>query len=248
MPLPQITLNETQLAEFPTEPLRGFAKAYLDYQRSSPCTAKKKRYAYFTAPNADHMQEDYVLFGPDRDEAHASLMRSFRSCRQRMEFDRYFDERHSQYFESKSIPGLVVTKEMLASVSLLPPGVYPGNYYKEKDALAKYAEVWICMRSAPKDIKDTFGNIILMPDLSPSKDLFFWFRREKANGTWDQQKFDTVFAPRFLSEMLQPGPLATLQRLEQESRAKPIAILCTCHEESLCHRSLIAKIVEQMRK
>ena len=247
MPLPQITLTPEQAAEFPTDSLQAFAKAYLDYQRSSPCTAKKSRYAYFTAPKAEDMCEDYVLFGPDREQAHAALMRAFRACRQRMDFDRYFDEKHAQYFESKSIPGLVVTKEMLAGMNLLPPGVYTGNYYKEKGSLAKYAEAWICMRSAPKDIHDTFGNIRLIPELSPSKDLFLWFRREKANGTWDKQKFDTVFAPRFLQEMLQDEPMKILRQLERESRTKPVAVLCTCYDENLCHRSLVKMIIDRMR-
>ena len=85
-----------------------------------------------------------------------------------------------------------------------------------------------------------------MPELSPSKELFFEYRRLAEQGAWDEDAFQQTYVPRFLSEMTGPDARSQLNQLYAESRfnGKEIALACFCTDETLCHRSIIAGLFQ----
>lgn len=79
------------------------------------------------------------------------------------------------------------------------------------------------------------------PDLAPSKDLFLWAQEHKTEVDW----FDTYRA-RFCEDMrTRPGLRIAVNKLEEELKTKDILLICFCADASKCHRSLIAKELEQ---
>lgn len=78
-------------------------------------------------------------------------------------------------------------------------------------------------------------------DLSPSKALHKQYKNGKI--TWD------VFSQRFRDEIRNNEKSMELCRqLAKESLNKNITLLCFEDDEHLCHRSLVRKICEQMKK
>lgn len=89
------------------------------------------------------------------------------------------------------------------------------------------------------------ANVSQLDVLSPSKDLFFWYRRMASAGKWDRRAFDEEYVPRFLTE-IKSNPaarqaLADLRRRSQEGER--IVLACYCADESMCHRSIIAGLL-----
>lgn len=81
--------------------------------------------------------------------------------------------------------------------------------------------------------------------LSPSRDLFFWYRRMANVGKWDKQAFDEEYVPRFLREIKSsPAARQALKDLWRRSRDGEIIVLaCFCQDESMCHRSIVAGLL-----
>ena len=78
-------------------------------------------------------------------------------------------------------------------------------------------------------------------DLSPSRALHKQYKNGKI--TWD------VFSQRFRDEIINNEKSMELCRqLAGESLNKNITLLCFEDDERLCHRSLVRKICEQMKK
>lgn len=84
-----------------------------------------------------------------------------------------------------------------------------------------------------------------MDVLSPSRDLFFWYRRMVNAGKWNKRAFDEEYVPRFLKEIKSsPAAKAALEDISRRSRnGETIALACFCADESMCHRSIIAGIL-----
>lgn len=242
--MPKIVLTAEQQAEFATPDLAAFALAYLTFQHSSPCTQKTPSYRYFAAPDEAHALEDDVLFGPNRENAYKDLMLRFNDCRKKQSFVPFFDAAHNQYYESRTIPGLVLLKEW-ASMQSVAPGLYTGAFRDIKPET--YDEIWICVRSLKAMPKNPLGNIKHVIDLSPSKGLWLDYLDWRKAGKWNHETFQTEYATRFLKEMLQPVPYKKLQELEMLTRTKSVLIVCYCSDESLCHRSLLKQIINQMK-
>ena len=238
------TLTEQQLKEFGTPELQGFALAYLKFLHSSPCTSKRKEFPYFKAPDEAHADENDVLYGPDRERAYKDLMWHFRKCQRAKAFDGFFDAAHNQYYESASIPGLVLLKEWIHERTVAP-GLYTGSFRDIKPE--EYDEVWICLRSLKSMPKNPLGNIKHVQVLSPSTGLWHDYLDWRNAGKWDHKTFRDLYSPRFLKEMLQPQAYGKLQELEMLTRTKAVLVVCYCADESLCHRSLLKKIINQMK-
>lgn len=84
-----------------------------------------------------------------------------------------------------------------------------------------------------------------MDVLSPSKALFFEYRRLADAGAWNQEAFDEIYVPRFIEEMRADAPRAALNQLYKESKeGKRIALACFCTDEAMCHRSIIAGFLQ----
>lgn len=240
-----LVLSPAQQAEFPGENLSRFALDYIAFQRSSPETTKKKNFAYFAAPDAGSMDEDDVLYGDDREACYKRLMWSFRKCQRARAFDRYFDAAHNQFYESSTVPGLVLLKEWTSEATVVP-GLYTGSF---RAIIAEnYDQVWLCVRGLKAMPKNPVKNIVHVPLLSPSQGLWYHYLDLRNGGKWDERAFREDYAPKFLAEMLRPEPYAKLQALERATRTQSVLAVCYCTDESLCHRSLIRRIVDAMRQ
>lgn len=89
------------------------------------------------------------------------------------------------------------------------------------------------------------ANMSQLDVLSPSKDLFFWYRRMEKAGKWDRHAFDDEYVPRFLTEISNdPAARQALRDLWHRSRdGEHIALACYCGDESMCHRSIVAGLL-----
>lgn len=234
-----------QLAEFPGELLSGFIAAWLEFRHSSPCTTEKTSFKYFPLPKAEDMSEDDVLYGPDRELAYRKLMWAFRKCQRAHAFDRYFDAAHAQYYESATLPGLVLLKEW-ASEPVSAPGLYTGSFRSIRPE--DYDEIWLIVRGLKAMPKNPLGNIRHVPILSPSQPLWYHYLDLKKAGKWNEGSFMADFAPKFLNEMLRPEPYAKLRELHGMTRDKAVLCACYCGNEDLCHRKLVRMILATMEK
>ena len=103
-----------------------------------------------------------------------------------------------------------------------------------------YDEVWAIVRSA----RYVRSGIEHRPELSPSWELFGWYRQMVKDGRWCKALFDAEYAPRFKTEMKSQSARDALNELWlKERRGKKIAIGCFCDEYDMCHRSLIAEML-----
>lgn len=108
-----VSLTEEQALEFDTPLLQIFAKSFIVFQNSSPCTAKRKLYRYFEPLKDDQLSNDSILYGPDREKSYNELLSNFKACKMANEFDKFFiDKKH--HWQSESIPRLIILKEWLS--------------------------------------------------------------------------------------------------------------------------------------
>lgn len=243
MPYAPPALSPEQAAEFPGELLNRFAQAWLTFRHSSPCTSDKRTFQYFQTPSEQDMAEPDILYGPDRELSYRQLLGAFRACQRARAFDRYFDPAHNQYYESGTMPGLVLLKEWI-SEQVTAPGLYTGSFRMIRPE--DYDEIWLIVRGLKAMPKNPLGNIHHVPLLSPSKQLWYHYLDLKKAGRWDRGTFLSDYAPKFLEEMLQPEPRAKLQELHQLTKTKAILCACYCTDEDLCHRSLVRLIQQAM--
>lgn len=104
-----------------------------------------------------------------------------------------------------------------------------------------YDEVWAIVRSN-RNIPE---GVMHVPELSPSWGLFNQYQTWKQAGIWNKETFQTFYVPRFLMEMQAPSARAKLAELVSKSRqGKSICLYCYCPDESLCHRSIVAGILQ----
>ena len=100
--------------------------------------------------------------------------------------------------------------------------------------------VWAIVRSLKNP-----GRMTQVADLSPSKRLFWDYLSWKKAGNWNAEKFMNSYAPRFMSEL--KANLKAIQLLKDLTRRDPgddVTLVCFCDDEALCHRSIIAGILQ----
>ena len=103
-----------------------------------------------------------------------------------------------------------------------------------------YDEVWAIVRSLknPENMKH-------VPALSPSWNLFKTYLGLRDAGKWNTESFSDVYVPTFLREMRSKIVRKKLTELiDLDRRGKHICLTCFCPDESLCHRSIIAGILQ----
>lgn len=105
-----------------------------------------------------------------------------------------------------------------------------------------YDEIWAIVRS----LKHNNGAIKQVTSLSPSTELFYKYLSLKNNGNWDKNAFDTIYVPQFIREIRkQPDAIEKLGYLYQQDKMnKKICLVCFCTDETLCHRSIIAGLLQ----
>lgn len=111
-----------------------------------------------------------------------------------------------------------------------------------KDAdYRKYDEVWAIVRSLKKP--DEHWKHV--PELSPSWDLFKAYLSLKEQSKWSNETFKSIYVPQFLREMRSQAARDKLNELYKlDKQGKNICLFCFCPDESLCHRSIIAGLLQ----
>lgn len=105
-----------------------------------------------------------------------------------------------------------------------------------------YDEVWAIVRSLKK-----LEKMKHVPELSPSWELFKKYLQLRDAKQWNTNTFRSIYVPMFLKEMSSIGAKRKLTELvELDRQGKNICLVCFCHDEALCHRSIIAGILQHM--
>ncbi len=112
----------------------------------------------------------------------------------------------------------------------------------------KCDEVWVIVRNLKGGMPHSDVPIKHVPELSPSEKLYGDYWKYKKALKWTQKRFDEWYTPIFLKEMQQTASSKMLDKLAAESKEKDILIVCFCPNESMCHRSLIKKLVNQRQE
>lgn len=105
---------------------------------------------------------------------------------------------------------------------------------------ADYDEVWAIVRSLKNP-----GRLKQVTELSPSWDLFKKYLALRESGKWNAESFENVYVPVFLKEMKNADARRKLAELiALDRQGKHICLACFCLDETLCHRSIIAGILQ----
>lgn len=104
-------------------------------------------------------------------------------------------------------------------------------------------EVWAIVRS-DKRVPSWMKHV---PELSPSWELFKQYLTWRDCGHWNKDTFEREYVPRFLDEFKNGDSdllctLAYLKELDQSG--KNIWLVCFCADETMCHRSIVAGILQ----
>lgn len=101
---------------------------------------------------------------------------------------------------------------------------------------------WIIARS----VKTLPDGALWVPELSPSRELLSDYLRLRKMGLWNEHAFKTIYVPTFLREM--KGSKEAKQYLNLlfnlSKKGKTIEIACFCQDETMCHRSIIAGLLQ----
>lgn len=130
-----------------------------------------------------------------------------------------------------------------------------------------YDELWFIMRSMDWFVYEKVGNrfkqydktrikqanyrLLMQPnvkvidELSPSHDLFTWYMLRRQKGEWNMNTFVNDYVPAFIRGIITnedaKNRLNELWNLDRQN--KTVLLVCTCQEEEMCHRSIIAGIL-----
>ncbi len=114
--------------------------------------------------------------------------------------------------------------------------------------ISDYDDVYLIVRStaslerAKSSLLQTATHV---PDLSPSKNLFYQYLNWTKDGSWGQATFDNIYRPTFIRELENnPNARLWLDKIKADDAAgKKIALLCFCADENLCHRIIVGEIL-----
>lgn len=105
-----------------------------------------------------------------------------------------------------------------------------------------FDEVWAIVRS----LKSKSSRLTQVQELSPSWNLFQTYLGLKDRGEWGEKAFAEIYTPQFMQEMQSaPAQRKLNELIQKHNEGKHIALCCFCTDVSLCHRSLIAKILQE---
>ena len=106
----------------------------------------------------------------------------------------------------------------------------------------EFDETWMIMRSLKKPIKNTKQVV----NLSPSTSLFFKVQNLKKENKWTKETFNSFYVPLFLQELSNNSEAIRLLNdlYIQDKQGKNICLACFCSNEELCHRSIIAGLLQ----
>ena len=113
----------------------------------------------------------------------------------------------------------------------------------------KYDEVWLIARHPGKamDFVKKNSNVFVVPELSPSEELFSTFYYLKNSGKWNQDAFDEIYKPEFLEQIMFSNPAISRLRHLLKHQESSIALVCFCSDKNMCHRRLIGEILKSLK-
>lgn len=88
--------------------------------------------------------------------------------------------------------------------------------------------------------------MVHVPELSPTKELFFRYLDMKKNGRWDRTAFEEFYVPWFLRDIKANvgGSRDVLNNVcLRAGKGEDFTFGCMCTEESMCHRSIIGGLL-----
>ena len=96
-----------------------------------------------------------------------------------------------------------------------------------------------------RSYKYKVDGVINMPDLSPSSTLFDKYLRWVREGNWNRQTFLSQYLPEFMRDTLcaAAGREALVRILHMDQIGLRVALGCSCSDEELCHRSIVAGVL-----
>lgn len=82
--------------------------------------------------------------------------------------------------------------------------------------------------------------------LAPNAELFHEFMALKNAGKWHEGSFQDIYVPKFIHQIRYSQEAADVLNsiVERHQAGKHIALTCFCQNETLCHRSIIAGILQ----
>lgn len=86
-----------------------------------------------------------------------------------------------------------------------------------------------------------------VPQLSPSSELFNdYLKVWKPNGIWNKNTFAEKYVPRFLEQLTTDQTAIKWLNwiVKQDREGNTIGLACFCTDETLCHRSIIAGLLQ----
>lgn len=106
----------------------------------------------------------------------------------------------------------------------------------------EYDAVYAIVRS----LKYKSAFMTQVPELSPSPELLHAYLNLKNSCRWNRESFDKIYTPQFLREMRYSQEAANrLNQMKRDSDAgKNMALVCFCPDEAMCHRSIIAGMLQ----
>lgn len=105
---------------------------------------------------------------------------------------------------------------------------------------AAHDEVWAIVRSLRYP-----GKMRHVPELSPSWALFKQYLTLRDTGKWNNDSFNNIYVPVFLKEMQTATARKKLTEIvEMDKQGKRICLACFCDDEAMCHRSIVAGILQ----
>lgn len=114
----------------------------------------------------------------------------------------------------------------------------------EEVRVEDFDEAWAIVRK----LKSNPDNFRQVEDLSPSLELLNRYLELKENGEWNEETFNKVYVPAFLKELRDnPKAWELLNDLyRRDLNGEKICLACFCIDEQICHRSIIAGILQGM--
>jgi uncharacterized protein YeaO (DUF488 family) len=76
--------------------------------------------------------------------------------------------------------------------------------------------------------------------VAPSRELLRAFKHEGLG--WES------YVPRYLEEMRSEQAQSAIEALAKTARSGTITLLCTCEDETRCHRSLLKQLILEAAK
>lgn len=123
--------------------------------------------------------------------------------------------------------------------------IYTGQTYREGNKPTRsYDEVWNIMRYPTKGIALQAAH---HPELAPSERLYRRFLDLKEAGDWGPRAFREIYVPEFIRQMAadrKAGDSLNYLFRNRAEAGKSILLLCSCADESLCHRSIVAGLLD----